>query len=58
MEEKKIKYMLNEIRCYFLRRKQMKQYIQKVQSILNGSSIEEVEKRYPPITWDSINKKK
>ena len=55
LDKKTINYLKNEMSCYFLRRKQIKNYMLKIQGIIRGSSIKEVEKNYPPVTFDSIN---
>jgi len=49
LNKKEVAYIKKEMTSYFLRRKQIKRYIQKVHGILNGWNIEEVEKKYPPI---------
>ena len=48
MDKEKIEYIKNELNVLNHRRRQMKTYIQKINGIMEGMEIDEVESRYKP----------
>lgn len=51
LSENDIKFVRNEIRCMKLRIRQIENYRKKISEFLDGMSIEEADKAFPPIAF-------